>query len=230
MSTTHIVKQGEHLAGIASQYGFKDFRIIWNHPGNAALKQQRKNPNILFPGDRVFIPDPELKTEDEAVDKKHIFQASLPELRLRIAVRDIDDKPVSAAPYILALGSGSRSQPTDKDGKLDEPIAASDSQGELTVTSQRMQLRLFIGGLNPLQAAPEDEADPALKKEAIAAWQDRLNNLGYFAGFTHKDDVQLRWAIEEFQRDHGWDPNKGKKPTGKTDQKTRDALEDAYGC
>jgi hypothetical protein len=32
MPKTHIVKQDEHLSGIAARYGFGDFHIIWDHP------------------------------------------------------------------------------------------------------------------------------------------------------------------------------------------------------
>lgn len=37
----------------------------------------------------------------------------------------------------------------------------------------------------------------------IRGIQMRLNNLGYFAGFAAADEVQLRWATEEFEFDHG---------------------------
>jgi len=38
----------------------------------------------------------------------------------------------------------------------------------------------------------------------------RLNNLGYFAGFANDTDTeQLRWALEEFQHDHGISPPNG---------------------
>jgi hypothetical protein len=57
MAIDHTVVQGEYLSKIARNYGFSDYRTIWEHPKNAALKQARQNPNVLFPGDRLFIPD-----------------------------------------------------------------------------------------------------------------------------------------------------------------------------
>ncbi|HEY6945459.1 MAG TPA: LysM domain-containing protein, partial [Candidatus Acidoferrum sp.] len=71
MSETHIVEQGEHLSQIAKKYGFPDYKIVWDHPENADLKKLRKNPNILFPGDQVFIPDKEEKEESGPTDKRH---------------------------------------------------------------------------------------------------------------------------------------------------------------
>ena len=49
MATLHTVVQGEHLSRIAKQYGFTDYRVIWEHRRNAALRGKR-NPNVLFPG------------------------------------------------------------------------------------------------------------------------------------------------------------------------------------
>jgi N-acetylmuramoyl-L-alanine amidase len=219
------------MAGIARKHGFHDFRTIWNHPQNAKLKSLRKNPNILFPGDLVFIPDMEQRIEEKVVDAKHIFIASKPLLVLRITIRDTDDLPVRDTQYLLLLKAGSSLRKTDGDGSLEPHVINEDeTAGQLTLAARRMDFRLQIGHLNPLIANPQAEKDAELRAEAITAWQDRLNNIGYFAGFTPKDEAQLRWAIEEFQREHGWIPEKGKKPNGKTDQETRDALEKAFGC
>ena len=50
------VKQGDSLASIAFDHGLF-WQSVWNHPNNARLKQQRGSPNILKPGDVVFVPD-----------------------------------------------------------------------------------------------------------------------------------------------------------------------------
>src|SRR5260370_36720170 len=63
MTIQHTVTQGEHLSRIAKRYGFSDHRTIWDHARNAALKQEHQNPNVLFPGDQLFIPDREQKIE-----------------------------------------------------------------------------------------------------------------------------------------------------------------------
>ena len=61
MGKNHYVEQGEYLAQIARSYGFVDYNTIWDAPENQGLKDKRKNPNILFPGDKLFIPDKETK-------------------------------------------------------------------------------------------------------------------------------------------------------------------------
>src|SRR4030095_14342956 len=55
----YTVKQGDHVAGIAFRFGLSDFRTIWDHPNNTELKNKRQNPNVLFPGDVLYVPDRE---------------------------------------------------------------------------------------------------------------------------------------------------------------------------
>jgi N-acetylmuramoyl-L-alanine amidase len=43
------------LTGIAHQYGFADWQLIWK-TGECEVKARRMNPNILYPGDRLEIP------------------------------------------------------------------------------------------------------------------------------------------------------------------------------
>jgi peptidoglycan hydrolase-like protein with peptidoglycan-binding domain len=56
----------------------------------------------------------------------------------------------------------------------------------------------------------------------------RLNNLGYFAGFTDRDQDQLEWAIEEFQADEKL-PDRGLKGTLAKDRPTLNRLAERHG-
>ena len=66
MAGMHTVKQGEYLSLIAAQYGFTNWQTIWNLPQNADLQKQRQNPNVLFPGDQVYVPNRENKNDSQA--------------------------------------------------------------------------------------------------------------------------------------------------------------------
>ena len=49
----HTVQQGESVESIAHAAGhFWD--TVWQHPDNAALRQLRRSPHVLLPGDVVF--------------------------------------------------------------------------------------------------------------------------------------------------------------------------------
>ena len=57
MATNYIVRSGDTLGKIAARHGFKNYREIYDHPANAAFKAKRPNPNLIFPGDVIVIPD-----------------------------------------------------------------------------------------------------------------------------------------------------------------------------
>ena len=66
MPITYTVVQGDYVSRIAAQQGFAGYSKIWNHPNNAELKNLRQNPEVLYPGDVLFIPDREDRsTESE---------------------------------------------------------------------------------------------------------------------------------------------------------------------
>jgi hypothetical protein len=54
----HEVEEGETLASIARLYGSRDWRVVYRHPANRWLSRQRRDPDRIFPGDRVVIPAP----------------------------------------------------------------------------------------------------------------------------------------------------------------------------
>ena len=75
MSSVHTVVQGEHLSGIANKYGFTSYKTIWDHAQNAELKKKRQNPNVIFPGDELFIPDKGQKEESRNNRKETSIRA-----------------------------------------------------------------------------------------------------------------------------------------------------------
>jgi hypothetical protein len=58
MPLVHEVVRGETLSSIARAYRIRDWRVIYRHPDNQWLFEDRPNPNRIFPGDRIVIPVP----------------------------------------------------------------------------------------------------------------------------------------------------------------------------
>lgn len=56
MGTTYTVRRGDTLSGIARQYHITNWQTIYNDPQNAAFRRLRPNPNIIQPGDQVYVP------------------------------------------------------------------------------------------------------------------------------------------------------------------------------
>lgn len=203
------VKQGDHVSKLAKQFGFADYRTIWDHPNNATLKNLRKNPNVLAPGDELFIPDKQLKKEARPTGATHRFKAPFVPLLLRVVVKDIDDQPVKNTPCKLQLDNQTFQLTTDGNGKIEKEIPKNTENGKLTIGDQEFPIK--VGHLDPV--------------DQVSGYRARLNNLGYNAGASDDpDDLQLRSAIEEFQCDQHLTVD------GKCGTNTQNKLKQVHGC
>ena len=209
MAAKHKIKQGDHVSRIAKQFGFADYRTIWEDPNNAALKKLRENPNVLAPGDELFIPDKLAKKEARATGKTHRFKVKTEPLVLRVVVKNINDEPVANTPCKLQIEGKTYELTTDGNGKIEKEIPKDAENGKLVIGDQEFPVK--IGHLDPV--------------DLISGFRARLNNLGYHAGDSDDPlDPQLLSAIEEFQCDH--------KITidGDCGQNTQKKLKQIHGC
>jgi N-acetylmuramoyl-L-alanine amidase len=199
MSTEHTVAQGEHLVRIADQYGFADYGTIWNHADNAELKTKRENPNVLFPGDQITIPEKETSEYSRATDNTHKFRKSGKPLQLNLKLERAYDGAVSGTPCDLSAGALQVSLTTDGDGAIGSTIPKSVEDVRLVVHEKievkdgtlpaDEELALQVGWLDPV-----DERSGQV---------GRLANLGYYRGpFDPVDEPELLSAVEEFQCEH----------------------------
>ena len=93
------------MASIARQYGFRNWRRIYNHSRNAKLRATRESPELLSPGDDVFIPDREPKYVMCETHKLHDFVLSKRPRWLQLRLLDGDKLPHAGGRYALAVGS-----------------------------------------------------------------------------------------------------------------------------
>ena len=224
MTKIHTVLEGEHLAGIAAQHGFHDLGTILDHPENDELKKSRPNPNILVAGDRVFIPDPEEKEEVAATQKRTIFQLAGLGLELHAKIVDQGFAAFSGDVTLKALGTTTPMKPNGDvfESFLDPTAKHATLQFPVSDTERkRPPITLEPGRLDPL--------------DTLSGLQQRLNNLGYFAGFVktpatdpkklEQQDPQLFMAVQEFQCDH----IKPEEADGIPGKKTLDKMKEVYG-
>jgi Putative peptidoglycan binding domain len=220
MSTVHTVEQGEHLSGIAAEFGFANYRTLWDHPQNAALKQKRQDPNVIFPGDQLFIPDKGEKTEARSTEKRHHFKLKRQPLKLRLILEDLYEKPIANAKVELGVEGAKLELTTDKQGKLEREINPTDKQASLTIKDPQTPIS---GILIPIKIGHLDPVDELSGQKA------RLNNLGYLAGpiegrSEEDNNLIFHSAIEEFQCEHSLTVD------GKCGPMTQSKLKQVHGC
>jgi N-acetylmuramoyl-L-alanine amidase len=215
--TKHRVEQGECLSSIARQYGFSDYRGIYDHPDNASFKQKRPNPNLIYPGDEFWIPEKELRHEDAVTEKRHRFQVESRKTMLRMRLKDEQDKPIAHAKYILEVEQLEFTGSTDANGELSHKTAPDAKDGRLRVflkhngVEEVFTWRLGIGQLDPVTE--------------ISGVQARLSNLGFEAGPVDGQNGPLtRAAVRQFQAHYKLQVD------GIVGPETRGKLEQVYGC
>ncbi|MBL8237603.1 MAG: peptidoglycan-binding protein [Bryobacterales bacterium] len=189
------VKQGDHLTKIAANFGFVDYEFIWNHPNNAALKQLRKDPHVLFPGDSLYIPDPSKREEICATGRLHKFVLGRRQLMLRLVLEDHYEGPLARAQCEIVFSGRANPATTDPAGKIEQLILPSIRDGVLIIAdpgtpARNISIPIRVGDLDPVQE--------------LSGQRARLANLGYLAGdFEQPTERHMKSAIEEFQCDHG---------------------------
>ncbi|KIG14834.1 hypothetical protein DB30_06287 [Enhygromyxa salina] len=121
----HTAKQGDSIESIAYAAGHI-WETVWDAPENAALRELRKTPHVLLPGDVVFVPPIEVRTESIATGQRHKLRRNSVPSKLTVRFL-VDGEPRADAAYTFVCGGVERHGTTDGDGWLDEsthPLAA----------------------------------------------------------------------------------------------------------
>jgi len=179
MGGWHVVKQGEWLTNIAAQYNITDWKTkIWDHPSNSDLAQ-RRDPNVLHPGDRIFIPEIAPKEISCATDCTHLFVLRKVYDEFSLRLLDSDDKPIRHTPYTLSIGQQTFRGQTDGSGEIHQQRIdpSGDHHGVLDLPSLGLRFAVGVGDLNPVQeTVPRDHTG---YDNGISGLLMRLRNLGY---------------------------------------------------
>ncbi|NTX09116.1 peptidoglycan-binding protein [Myxococcus sp. CA040A] len=214
MPTTHVVTQGECLLLIARRHGFADFKRLYEHPDNAELREKRPNPNVLYPGDTVVIPEVSAPKNKPNVStgRAHRFTLKVGERHLRLALKDAEGAPRSGMPYLLTFEQEVLEGSTDDEGFLEAKVPFTVSQVELEC--EGLSWEVALGTLRPMRDTPD---------HGVRGAESRLINLGYALEPTGKMTLGLRSAIRAFQH------RGGLEVTGHLDVETLRRLEELHG-
>ncbi|MDP9034560.1 MAG: peptidoglycan-binding protein [Myxococcota bacterium] len=203
----YVVRQGDFLTKLAIQHGF-DAEEVWNHPKNESLRSVRASPDVLCPGDVLYLPPPRPKTwHPLTVGGDNRFVATVPVIKVSLKLTaegaPLANKAcrVEGAGPVLQLTTGG-------DGSLAFSVPMSATILALVFDDPPLRYSLCPGWM-----------DPDTTASGVGA---RLANLGYVDQTAVHPDV-IADALRAFQADNGIEP------TGIMAEATRKALVGAHG-
>jgi hypothetical protein len=207
-SGSHIVKPGDGIESLAFTHGFF-WQTVWTDPNNAALKAARKDPNVLLPGDRVFIMEKRCKELSKPPEKTHRFRRKgVPQI-FQVRFANWRDEPYAGLVADIDVDGKLTKGTADGDGILKIPISP-DARVAKVRFENGHAYSIDLGHLDPVSE--------------IVGVQQRLRNLGiYHAALSGLVDNATAAAIKTFQAI--WQL----EPSGQPDQPTRDLLVAANG-
>lgn len=233
----HTAQQGESVESIAHAAGHI-WETVWNHPDNAALRQLRRSPHVLLPGDVVFVPPLTAREVERPTGQQHPFHRKGVPSRLKVRFL-VDDKPRASAAYVFIVdGKREKEGQTDGDGLLDEPVSPLARRVEVHFPADPPPEAGEPGDFDeqgpdiihePRPAKPAETEDDAVvytfelrhldPTTEISGLQGRLRHLGYVISAPSGTlDPRSEEALRAFQTD------KGLEVTGELDDATQGQL------
>lgn len=209
MAQNYVVQAGEHLSGIAEQFGFDNVETIWNDSANDHLREARESPEQLLEGDVVVIPDKQAMVVQRATGSSYDFQVHLETLKVKLRLLGFDGEPLASAACRLEVSSRELEATTDGDGSVEFEVWRTDQEALLVTDAGSFPLRL--GHLDPVSET--------------SGVEKRLINLDYLDGpVGGSEPAVFQQAVARFQSENDLEAS------GAVDQDTLDALVKAYGA
>jgi hypothetical protein len=208
----HTVQQGESIISLSEEHGVP-VEKIWNDPHNTSLRSRSRETAILAPGDRIYIPEIQVKEVSAATDRRHRFRCRSRTAQLTVRFLR-GDEPRAGERYVLTAGGQHTQGELDSDGWLRArvPADAHEAVVLLGVGSRRERHEFGIGHLDPV--------------DETRGVQQRLVNLGFPCGEeveTGEVGPKSQAALRAFQQKHGIET------TGRIDEATKGRLREIHG-
>jgi len=189
----HRVSQGETLDRIAAKQGLATADALSS--GNQDLLTQRKDPNVLHPGDEVSVPEVRPKWARGTTEKTHRFRRRTATGRLRLKIVDDEGQPAANRQYELRFDDQVVREKTSDGGFI---------EAEIPMDCERATLRLWIrgepNGPGVVHELRIGHLDPT---EELTGLQARLANMKLYRGeIDGVSSAELESAIRAFRKRH----------------------------
>jgi len=127
----YTIGSGDCFARVAALNNYYNYRTLYDHPDNAAIKTKRPNPNQLAEGDVVKIPEKRQKTAALTLDGKNSFVVDRRKTKLRLVVTDSAKHPLVPTACDLRVGNSSNSNAPGGQGLIELEVDPTKRSGEL---------------------------------------------------------------------------------------------------
>lgn len=203
----YVIGPGDYLQKIAHRFGF-DAETVWNDPKNEAFRRRHDDPNMLTPGEILYLPERAASGLPLHQGIGNRYVARVPNVKVDVVFQGVDGRPLAHEPYeIKGLGGSSDARgSSDDEGRVTLSVPVTLRRIDIVFPQVDLSFSIDIGGL-----------DPENERTGI---EQRLQNLGLLVRGAREDDDGEAFAnaLRVFQA------KRGLPVTGMLDVATRAAL------
>lgn len=209
------VRRGDTLSSLAAKHGLPSWKVIFDHPENEEFRRLRPDPNLIEPGDTVWIPFATPKWSSHQTGATHRFHLVADPLYLRLRLLDDRGSPLANLPCRVVVDGASivPDAHTDEAGVLEVALPSTARRAE--VATDRHVWALEVGDLRPI---------PSGSRSGLNGVRQRLANLAYMTSAADGSTPDVIMALKSFQRDQEL------MPTGRMTTMTCSRLVAEHGC
>jgi N-acetylmuramoyl-L-alanine amidase len=176
----YVVKQGEYLAQIAYEQDF-DADSVWQDSANDEIRKLRPDPNILFGGDVLYVPDKtntDPKAHSLAIGSLNSFAAPpAPTAKLCIHFRSGSKAAHPSMAFVIEELEELTGLSTDGDGVATIQVPVSLAIATLRFVDTGDRYELAVGHIDPI--------------DTLSGMAQRLTNMGFIPPDVSIDDQPL---------------------------------------
>jgi hypothetical protein len=150
----YVIRQGDFLLKVAHKFGF-DADTIWNDAKNDALRQVRPNPNILLPGDVLYIPDQANRTpalKPLVTGTTNTFTSHTPTLSLTCKFIGAEAATYASKAFTVQELADLVGLQTDDQGVATFPIPVTLTRATITFIETGECVELGIAAMDPINS------------------------------------------------------------------------------
>ncbi len=201
------------LKDTAESLGFAHglvWETVWAAPENADLRSSKREGLVLYPGDRLFIPERRQQWKPAPLDQRSTFRRRGVPSKIRLKL-ELNDIPEQGVPYVLEIDQQRIESWVPADGIIEHWVRPDQDDAVLWVGqgATRRRLLLKLRELRPL--------------DTLEGVQNRLANLGYPVSESGELDEPTRDMLRLFQQ-------RNELPvTGEVDEATLARLKARHG-